>query len=64
MEFSSRKLVNNNDARLLFKTNFEFNFIGNLWIQLRLLMKGESKNRQEKDLQTLKQVLENKSEKP
>ena len=34
-------------------------FKGFLWKQLGPLMKGEFKKRQEKDLQTLKQVLEN-----
>lgn len=34
-------------------------FKGFLWKQMGALMKGEFKKRQEKDLQTLKQVLEN-----
>ena len=38
-------------------------FKGFLWKQLGPLMKGEFKKRQEKDLQTLKQVLENGNKK-
>jgi uncharacterized protein YndB with AHSA1/START domain len=36
-------------------------FKGFLWKQIGPLMKGEFKKRQEKDMQTLKQVLENKN---
>jgi uncharacterized membrane protein len=39
-------------------------FKGFLWKQIGPLMKGEFKKRQEKDLQTLKQVLENGTKKP
>ena len=39
-------------------------FKGFLWKQVGPLMKGEFKKRQEKDLQTLKQVLENGNKKP
>ena len=39
-------------------------FKGFLWKQIGPLMKGEFKKRQEKDLQTLKQILENGNEKP
>jgi len=39
-------------------------FKGFLWKQLGPLMKGEFKKRQERDLQTLKQVLENGNSKP
>ena len=38
-------------------------FKGFLWKQLGPLMKGEFKKRQEKDLQTLKQILENGNKK-
>jgi uncharacterized membrane protein len=39
-------------------------FKGFLWKQIGPLMKGEFKKRQEKDLQTLKQVLENGNKNP
>ena len=39
-------------------------FKGFLWKQIGSLMKGEFKRRQEKDLQTLKQILENGTKKP
>jgi len=39
-------------------------FKGFLWKQIGPLMKGEFKRRQEKDLQTLKQILENGTKKP
>jgi len=39
-------------------------FKGFLWKQIGPLMKGEFKRRQEKDLQTLKQLLENGTKKP
>ena len=39
-------------------------FKGFLWKQIGPLMKGEFKKRQEKDLQTLKQILENGNKKP
>lgn len=39
-------------------------FKGFLWKQLGPLMKGEFKKRQERDLQTLKQVIENGNKKP
>ena len=39
-------------------------FKGFLWKQVGPLMKGEFKRRQEKDLQTLKQILENGNKKP
>lgn len=39
-------------------------FKGFFWKQAGLLMKGEFKKRQENDLQTLRQVLENGNEKP
>jgi uncharacterized membrane protein len=39
-------------------------FKGFLWKQIGPLMKGEFKKRQEKDLQTLKEILENGNKKP
>ena len=54
--------LGNDQTEVLLSSDTQFK--GFFWKQAGLLMKGEFRKRQEKDLQTLKQVLENGTEKP